>query len=873
MVWYREDDKQKNKGLSIAKSYRDDLYNKRSRQVFTLLELIPNVKVQSYLDTEHKRVLQSIIIEKNTWKEFLKSFEPDCKKLLEYIFKHKQPVINWSQAIIDLNIDDKGFIYFDSILRYLNGMGYLSADAILPTGIEVYTTDTTCNAIEEDTNDTSETDVKKAFDEAIEIRQLRLCVMDALTSKVKGKSEFSNLISKYFSTTNITGFISLLSRYYDDDDPMWKAFRSTAIKNAEEAMKDNPEQWAIYNEDSNIHVNVEAGPGSGKTHLLTMKCAKLIYRQHVNPQNILVIAYNRAVINELKSRLTKLFTELGLSRSASKLHVHTFHSLAKRVCEKAELDNYTMKEWESILLNILRDKPNKIRAIMPDLSYVFIDEFQDITQTRLDVMLELRNIYNPLTFFTIGDRDQSIYGFEKIESMNPDFYYAQLYEKLKPKKMTMRTNYRSYPKILEVASRYLPDKSQIPRPCRRNIEKAPSSPYVYIYERQRDWAADFANNVQWLKHQGIQDLAVFFRTNNEVYRGYSLIKSLNINGVRIRIQGVSAGELYRMREISAVLWYIGDKNGNKKIIFEKRQTELEIKNELLYWINKRPHWDIFYLDIAFVLILDYLDITATDDESHTYADMAASIIESLKEDNPQLYKLYEDKRFAERRLYNGQDLNVVLTTMHKVKGLEFDGVMITPSGSPLPIDPSKGTQEQIEEERRLLYVAFTRARKYLFVYKGERELAVEQLKPFSGQEDRWGIRENEVELKNYNIGYNAGDNFSRFTYIAKNVSKNDPVTIVAYYKECKNVTVYNIIHKETPVGQLSSKSNIARRMRKEGIEKLEGFFVSDIFWWSYKDTLAVDERNGTNYAAKWCEQAKQQGYIYIVHIAGYGKEC
>lgn len=46
-----------------------------------------------------------------------------------------------------------------------------------------------------------------------------------------------------------------------------------------------------------------------------------------------MLAYNRAVVVELKSRLAKLFASLGLSRSASQLHVYTFHSLAKECAE------------------------------------------------------------------------------------------------------------------------------------------------------------------------------------------------------------------------------------------------------------------------------------------------------------------------------------------------------------------------------------------------------------------------------------------------------------------------------------------------------------------------------------------------------------
>lgn len=889
MTWYNEDSKQKNKGLSIAKSYHDDLYKKRLRQVFTLLELIPDVKVQSYLDTKKKCVLQSVIVENDSWKDFLDTFQSDCVRVLEYVNKQPQTTLRWSDTIVTLGLEDKGFAYFDSILRYLNGMAYISIDALLPTGIEIYTTDKSEDIILENVEEYSEDfEDKKAFDEAIEIKNLRLCVMDVLTTKIKSREDFQELITAYFSMTDAAGFINLLSKYYDESDPIWEAIRSTAIKNAEEQLKDNPEQWAIYNENSNVNVNVEAGPGSGKTHVLTLKCAKLIYHQHVNPQSILVLAYNRAVVVELKSRLAKLFASLGLSRSASQLHVYTFHSLAKRICGEATLEGHEMNKWEGLLLDTIKNKPNEVRAAIPDLQYVFIDEFQDITQIRLNAMFGLKEIYNQLTFFTIGDKDQSIYGFEKEESMDPNFYYNQLYQTLNPKKMTMNTNYRSYPKILEAASRYLPSTSHAPIPCRKSKGNELQHDYVYIYPNQRDWSKDFGGYVQWLKQQGISDLAVFFRTNNEVYYGYSQIKALDIPGIRIRIQGASACELFRMREIYSVLKHLDD-NGNKKLKLKDKQSEKELKRKISSWMKKCPNWDAFYMDFAFVLILDYLDFAESDEELHTYADMATSIRETLKEDNPQLYKLYNDKRFADRRICADQQLNVVLTTMHKVKGLEFDAVIITPSVTSLPFNPiedvaidvplSPNDKEQIEEEQRLLYVAYTRAKKYLFVYKGDREVAVERMTRFSSLEGQWGIREHKVGLDNYNIGYNANYNFENNKYIAYNVKRNDPISI----RRCRRMnqdgtqfSTFNIVHNGAVVGQLSRKSSIVRRMEADNINSLNGFFVSDVFYWTYEDTVAADQRaereNGVNpdFASKWNNVAKEQGYIFIVNIAGYG---
>ncbi|MBL0341221.1 MAG: ATP-binding domain-containing protein [Bacteroidetes bacterium] len=73
--------------------------------------------------------------------------------------------------------------------------------------------------------------------------------------------------------------------------------------------------------------------------------------------------------------------------------------------------------------------------------------------------------------------------------------------------------------------------------------------------------------------------------------------------------------------------------------------------------------------------------------------------------------------------------------MHQVKGLEFDCVLIPPSFSKLPLTATENPQEntlieEFDEERRLAYVAYTRARFRLLVFKHQREFALEQNIPF-----------------------------------------------------------------------------------------------------------------------------------------------
>jgi hypothetical protein len=364
-------------------------------------------------------------------------------------------------------------------------------------------------------------------------------------------------------------------------------------------------------------------------------------------------------------------------------------------------------------------------------------------------------------------------------------------------------------------------------------------------------------------------LAIFFRSNAEVYYGYSLIRSLNIPDVRIRIQGASECEIFRLREIYSVIRYL-ERNADKRLELESDTTKIEIKECISNWIKKFENWDSFYLDFAYTLVLDYLSFAKSDDEPHTYGDIAAYIKASLSEDNPQLYKIYE--KYKNECILAGSQLNVILTTIHKVKGLEFDAVVLTPSISSLPFDPinvpdisipiDKNDIENIEEEKRVQYVAYTRAKKFLAVYEGEREKSIRNIVKYIAKDDNLGVRERKVGL---NIGFNARDNYNNFENITYKLQKNTSAKIQRFGKK------YNIVVDDLIVGQLSRQSSIVEKMERNNLTSLSGFFVSDIFYWSFQDTLKVDERNGTNYAINWCDAARKKGHIFIVNIAGYGK--
>lgn len=126
-----------------------------------------------------------------------------------------------------------------------------------------------------------------------------------------------------------------------------------------------------------------------------------------------------------------------------------------------KLDNLPTELWEQHFLNFVKNDAAAFQAIFPQIEYVLVDEFQDITNPRLETLFAIHNLFPDAKFFTIGDINQSIYGFDRVpkdnwgrpisltpeqyaQVLNPQPYYDRLNNALAPVQLGMFTNYRSY---------------------------------------------------------------------------------------------------------------------------------------------------------------------------------------------------------------------------------------------------------------------------------------------------------------------------------------------------------------------------------------------------------------------------------------------
>lgn len=924
MPWKDMATKEPKGAVTIADTFKKDIQGRTGNNMFRILRHIPGVNFK--IKQTEEEITYHIWVNNNEWKTFLPQLEKDCYAWIKYVVENTG-YFAWAQKILeyDFSYKENRIGYFEKILAVLKLLSYIDHTPIINSGIEVLANNITNQPIDDGLKENSPMhDFRKEFDEQERVKGVRLTCMTIFSLLEESKQK--EFIRRYFMCQNYTDYLSLAGEYLPEGSPLLDELTAKALEEEEKKLEGNTEQQNIYNQPITKNVNVLAGPGSGKTHVLTLRCAKLIYHEKVPAEKILVLAYNRAVVIELRNRLDRLFSKLGMGRVAHRLHVYTFHALAK-VCMGKALDKVPTGCWESMFFNYLKNTPYHFLSIFPEIKFVLVDEFQDITKVRLESLNEIHNLYQDAKYFTIGDINQSIYGFDRVPQrkdirecrecsefsgfsckhgfdrtfnltpvayatwLSPKPYYDQLNTILNPTKLGMCTNYRSYQKILDSAAPFIADGSSMPTSASSIMEHAPNFDYSIITNcdsTQNDlWKNDvlqYISKVQVSNQNSTDDftkinnIAVFFRKNDEVYRAYSEIKHLLPNGVRIRIQGASPCELWREREIyDLVNTLLAHPDIQVELRDVEKNTAKGIRHFLEDKMSQNSNWDKYYLDLAYTLVLNYTESIRTDDFQHTWAEMAEYIkdIAGL-DDGGQVYKIYD--QYREKRILKENPLTIILTTMHKVKGLEFDAVFITPSSANLPLKPHNKYLEgeplkeddyaDIEEERRLLFVAYTRAKKYLHVYKGERELAIELAnKIYSAPEqDSNIITEKEPAMEKYFLSYLASEGlFSRNDYISKSVSKDDCVIV-----EKDRYDNYFIIHQGNYIGRLSQNSNIAKMARLQRLQALNGFYISDICVWTYEETVKADAIHGTNFADSWCEAAKRQGFVYVVQIAGLG---
>lgn len=417
-------------------------------------------------------------------------------------------------------------------------------------------------------------------------------------------------------------------------------------------------------------------------------------------------------------------------------------------------------------LKIFNENENFKRKFSERIKFILVDEYQD---TNYAQFLILKNIFNGNNHITVvGDDDQSIYGFRGAELKN-----ILEFEKHFPdtKIIKLEQNYRSTKNILNVANRVI--KNNVQRKDKVLWSSFEDGEKVKIVKckNERDEAIFIVDKILETKNRTgkkLKDFAILYRTNAQ---SRSFEEILRKNNIRYTLIGnIRFFERKEIKDLISYLSFTVNKNDEislKRIInFPKRGigdvtlkhiTDTSKSKNISLWeslkeferetsTNKKSRIHIIeFLDLierveknqdnvynALEILVDSIDfetIFEKMDKNEKYSRLEN--IQELLNSAKEFVLKNEDKSVSSYldmiSLYTDiddykDDDSVLLMTVHNAKGLEFETVFV--AGLEEELFPHRNSFDEdfnCEEERRLLYVALTRAKKELYLtYATER---------------------------------------------------------------------------------------------------------------------------------------------------------
>lgn len=410
-------------------------------------------------------------------------------------------------------------------------------------------------------------------------------------------------------------------------------------------------------------------------------------------------------------------------------------------------------------IKLFRMYPDVLKYYQDKYKYVLIDEYQDTNEAQYIFTKMLCN--NHKNIFVVGDNDQAIYAFrganyKNILNFEKDYPNAKV--------ILLEENYRSTQNILDAANSVIKhNKMRIDKNLWCNNDIGSKVKYIKT-DSDKEECEYVSNKIKELHDSGIsyEDMAILYRTNAQ---SRLIEEEMLKNGIPYRIVG--SFYFYNRKEIKDLLCYlrlinnhdddvsllrvintpkrgIGDKtiealtnkaNLNKTSLFEAIDggKELAFKNLILKMEQECEN--ITLTDMVELVLKESGLREELVNEKSLEAEIRLENLEEFK----SITKGYEEEYgvisltdfLNEVSLVSDisehQDSNnkVSLMTIHAVKGLEFDNVFIV--GMEEGIFPhynsiNEGTLAAIEEERRLCYVAITRAKKNLWMLNARKRM-------------------------------------------------------------------------------------------------------------------------------------------------------
>lgn len=285
---------------------------------------------------------------------------------------------------------------------------------------------------------------------------------------------------------------------------------------------------------------IAAGPGSGKTTVLTERIRFIVEQLHVRPENILVMTFSRAAAAEMRDRFFKMEVT-----DADKVCFGTFHSVFYRVLKLAygelarnyifddeSMEQIRFDEMLQLTEELLSQRNDICEKIRKKYQWILIDEFQDIDDLQFEIVKLIAPPENNPNLTVVGDDDQSIYAFR---GANPGIMLD--FEKIYPGTETvfLDINYRSGSEITETAMKLIThNKARFDK----HIESGRGAGAEVNLLEFEDAMAEYrfiANKLSEAVLSGLQqnELAVLHRNNIQPWQLDKLLKEKGLEEVKV----------------------------------------------------------------------------------------------------------------------------------------------------------------------------------------------------------------------------------------------------------------------------------------------------------------------------------------------------
>jgi len=470
---------------------------------------------------------------------------------------------------------------------------------------------------------------------------------------------------------------------------------------------------------------------------------KLRFPKKDTLRDIISMSINRSQsVKEILDRDYPHF--LDLSKDIEKLH-------------KAYIDyklSHAVVDYDDMLLyaKFLLEKEEILKEVSSKFNYIMVDEFQDTNKLQAEIVYLLGKTHHNV--MAVGDDTQSIYSFRGAYYKNM-FDFPKVFAKCKIVKL--EHNYRSSQQILDVANAVIEAGGQKYTKVLFTMNKEGETPQLNFFKDAYQEADFIANKIKEFYDSGseLSSIGVLYRSNHHslplqlalskmgmpfvVYGGLRFIETAHVkdvlsflkifqnrrdelawNRILTLFDGIgprTAEKIYRVIKNKPTL----DSAFNEFLCDHKISQPLTRFLKLWHKINK----DGLSISEKLIAIKDFYypimkkkfddyhlrndDLKALIQVSSEYRNIEEFLVDFVALEAPERSVVSVSRKKTDEK-------PVVLSTIHSAKGLEWKVVfVISLMEGCLPVSYSMEDAESIEEERRLFYVAVTRAKSKLFL--------------------------------------------------------------------------------------------------------------------------------------------------------------